>query len=63
MRNVIVCALHQVVIRVIKSRADHSGRAVFALSKGGIVGSNPIQGMRLICVCGVLRVGSGLETG
>jgi hypothetical protein len=38
--------------------ADHSGRAVFAPSNTGIVGSNPTQGMdvclRLICVCVVL---------
>jgi hypothetical protein len=27
------------------SGADHSGRAVFALSNTGIVGSNPTQGM------------------
>jgi hypothetical protein len=36
----------------------HSGRAVFALSNTGIVGSNPTQGMdiclRLFCVCVVL---------
>jgi hypothetical protein len=29
--------------------ADHDGRAVFARSKAGIVGTNPIQGMD-VCV-------------
>jgi hypothetical protein len=40
---------------------------VFARSKAGILGSNPIQGMdvslRLFCVCAVLCVGNGLATG
>jgi hypothetical protein len=31
-------------------RADHSGRAVFARSNVGIIGSNPNQGMD-VCVC------------
>jgi hypothetical protein len=47
-------------------RAGHSGRAVFALSNTGIVGSNPTGGMdvclRLLCVCVVLCVGTGLAT-
>jgi hypothetical protein len=30
--------------------ADYNGRAVFALSNVGIMGSNPTQGMN-ICVC------------
>jgi hypothetical protein len=40
---------------------------VFARSNTGIVGSNPTQGMdacvRLLCVCVVLCIGSGLATG
>jgi hypothetical protein len=53
-------------------KADHSGRAVrvlycLLLPETGIVGSNPTEGMDvcvcLICVCVVLRVGSGLATG
>jgi hypothetical protein len=40
---------------------------VFACSNTGIVGSNPTRAMyicvRLVCVCAVLCVGSGLATG
>jgi hypothetical protein len=46
--------------------ANHSGRAVFARSNTGIVGSNPTRGrdvcLRLFCVC-VLCVGSSIATG
>jgi hypothetical protein len=42
-------------------------QTVFARSNTGIVGSNRTQGMdvcvRLLCVCVVLCVGSGLATG
>jgi hypothetical protein len=45
---------------------DHSGRAVFSLSNGGIVGSNPTQVIDIcvlfFCVCVVLCGGSGLAT-
>jgi hypothetical protein len=47
--------------------ADHSGRAVFARSNTGIVGSNPTRGVGvcvlLFCVCVVVCIGSGLATG
>jgi hypothetical protein len=46
--------------------AGHRGRAVFARSNTGIVGSNPTRGidvyMHLFFVCVVLCVGSGLAT-
>jgi hypothetical protein len=47
------------VMAVIVLDAGHSGRAVFARSNTGIVGSNPARGMdaclRLFCVCVVPR--------
>jgi hypothetical protein len=47
--------------------ADHSGRAVFARSNTGVMGSNPTWSMdvyvRLFCRYAILCVCSGLETG
>jgi hypothetical protein len=46
------------IVKLRMLTADHSGRAVFARSNAGIVGSNLAQGMdvwlRLFCVYDVL---------
>jgi hypothetical protein len=53
--------------RAQRPAARSKARTVFARSNTGVVASNPTQGvdvcMRLFCVCAVLCVGRGLETG
>jgi hypothetical protein len=56
-----------VIVVPITVAARSMARTVFARLNAGVVGSNPTKGMgvcvRLLCVCVVLRVGSGLTMG
>jgi hypothetical protein len=62
--NILIHIRRQLPITV---AAWSKAQIVFARSKAGIVGSNPTEGtevcVRLICICVVLYVGSGLATG
>jgi hypothetical protein len=70
---IIIIIIIIIIINVVSSSSSssssayHSGCSVFARSDTEILGSNPTGGMdicmRLLCVCVILCVDSGLATG